>query len=345
MPTNVFFSPKVRTEQYLFEDLIIESIKMYGQDVYYVPRRIVTRDFILGEDVESKFDMAYTVEMYIENTEGFEGEGNLLSKFGMELRDEATFVLAKRSWEKQVGFYEATIERPNEGDLIYLPLSNSFFEISFVEHEQPFYQLNNLPVYKLRARLFEYNEEDFDTGIEALDAIESVAGYKQIIQVSDIVGELGDLPQEWIQVVRGEVNGGDEVTVTAKLVAFNGSLMEFVDLRSSDGRLRNFVVSGERITTNDAEVVAGVTITGPTATAIVDTVYGLEETVDQTFANDLAAQNWNIEQEADSIIDFSESNPFGEPGIVEATPAAVTVYSFDSDNVTMDDAFIFMDNG
>jgi len=334
MPTNVFFSPKVRTEQFLFEDIIIESLKMYGQDVFYCPRRIVTRDFILGEDVESKFDAAYTIEAYIENTEGFEGEGNLLSKFGMELRDEATFIMAKRSWEKQIGFYEATLIRPNEGDLIFLPLSNSFFEISFVEHEQPFYQLNNLPVYKLRARLFEYNEEDFDTGFEEIDSIEGAAGYKQIVQVSDVTGAI-EVGNTYTQQVLDSVNGRPAVNISAKLVAFNGSLMEFVDLKSSDGRVRNFVTDARLFDVEDTSI-----------SALVNVVYDMEENVDQTFANDLAASNYIIEQEADSIIDFSESNPFGEPAI-DSAPAVVApeVFTMDSDNITTDVTTILMSNG
>ena len=182
MPTNVFFSPKVNTEQYMFEDIIIESIKMYGQDVFYMPRKIVQRDLILGEDIESEFNTANTVEMFIENTEGFEGEGNIFQKFGMEIRDEATFIVAKRSWQKLVGIWNSDIndDRPFEGDLIYLPLSKSFFEISYVEHEQPFYQLSNLPVFKLQARLFEFNDEEFNTGIAEVDSIENNYGYQEI---------------------------------------------------------------------------------------------------------------------------------------------------------------------
>jgi hypothetical protein len=196
MPTNVFFSPKVRTEQNLYEDIIIESIRMYGQDVYYLPRSIVQRDFILGEDVESQFNSANTIEVFIENMEGFEGQGNIFQKFGMEIRDEVTFVMAKRSWQKLVGLYNSatTSERPAEGDLIYLPLSKSFFEIAFVEHEAPFYQLSNLPTYKIQARLFEFNEEEFNTGIAAIDGIESTHGYQEVIEYGSVSGvfELGE---------------------------------------------------------------------------------------------------------------------------------------------------------
>jgi len=196
MPTNVFFSPKVNTEQYMFEDIIIESIKMYGQDVFYMPRKIVQRDTLLGEDIESEFNTANTIEMFIENTEGFEGEGNIFQKFGMEIRDEATFIVAKRSWQKLVGVWNSDINdnRPREGDLIYLPLSKSFFEISYVEHEQPFYQLSNLPVFKLQARLFEFNEEEFNTGIAEVDAIENNYGYQEIFEVGSVSGtfEIGE---------------------------------------------------------------------------------------------------------------------------------------------------------
>ena len=96
MPTNVYFSQKVKSEQNLYEDIVIESLKMYGQDVYYLPREVITEDAILNEDVESNFNDAYMVEMYIENIEGFEGEGNILAKFGVEIRDQATFIVSKR---------------------------------------------------------------------------------------------------------------------------------------------------------------------------------------------------------------------------------------------------------
>lgn len=334
MPTNVFFSPKVITEQDLYEDIIIESLKIYGQDVLYMPRKLATRDFILGESVEDKFELAYTIEAYIENTEGFEGEGNILSKFGLEIRDEATFIISRRQWDRLVGFYDyGGNGRPMEGDLIYLPLSRSFFEISFVEHEQPFYQLSNLVVWKLQCRLFEYNEEDFSTGIEEIDAIESQAGYKQIITVSDLIGTF-EVGQDVTQVVREELNDTPAVSVIGKLVRFDGTLMELVDLRSTDGQYREFIVSStNRLTNADA-----------TATAEVTEVFGLESDVDQTFANDLGATNYIIEQEADSIIDFSEANPFGEPGEVVFAAETITTYTMDDDSVTLDDGTIFMDN-
>ena len=159
MPTNVFFNHAVQSEQHLYEDLVVESLRMYGQETYYLPRKIVEEDTILGEDVQSTFGDSYSVEMYIENTEGFEGEGDLMSKFGVEIRDQATFVISVRSWERfiQLDSNLATSFRPNEGDLVYLPLSGGLFEIKFVEHEMPFYQVGKLFVFKLQCELFEYS--------------------------------------------------------------------------------------------------------------------------------------------------------------------------------------------
>ena len=171
MATNVHFSQAVQTEQNLVEDLVVESLRMYGHNVFYLPRKIVNEDTILGDAANSSFEDAYEVEMYIENLEGFEGEGDLYSKFGVEIRDEATFILSRRSWERFVSLDAnlATGLRPNEGDLIYFPLSKSLFEINFVEHEDPFYQMNKLFVFKMQCSLFEYSGEKFDTEVAALD--------------------------------------------------------------------------------------------------------------------------------------------------------------------------------
>ena len=186
MATNLYFSQKVRSEQNLYEDIVIESLKMYGQDVYYLPRDLVNEDTILGDDVPSRFNSSHKIEMYIENTEGFDGEGDLFTRFGVEIRDEATFVVSRRRWIQQVQRMdsEVTAVRPLEGDLIYLPLSNSLFQIMHVEHEQPFYQISNLPVYKMRAQLFEYNDEDLDTNIDVIDKIARDYAYKYALTLN-----------------------------------------------------------------------------------------------------------------------------------------------------------------
>ena len=174
MPRSVFFSQAVRTEQNLYEDLVIESLKIFGQDVYYIPRTLVNRDTILGEDPASKFDDAYLIEAYLEDVEGFEGTGDLYSKFGLEIRDDTTLVLSKRRFEDHVAS-KATLTasgRPNEGDIVFVPLLNSYFEIQFVEDQEPFYQMGNLPVYKLKVTRWEYANEQINTGINTLDAVE-----------------------------------------------------------------------------------------------------------------------------------------------------------------------------
>ena len=161
-------------EKNLYEDLIIEGLKIYGHDVYYLPRTLVNQDLILGEDSLSKFDDSYLIEMYVETTEGLAGEQELINKFGLEIREETTFMLSKRRWNDAVDSYHTMIKegRPNEGDIIYYPLLNKFFEISFVEDQEPFFQLGNLPVYKLRARTWEYSSEKLDTGVTDIDSAE-----------------------------------------------------------------------------------------------------------------------------------------------------------------------------
>ena len=169
-------------EKNLYEDLIIEGLKIYGHDVYYLPRTLVNRDLILGEDSLSKFDDSYLIEMYVETTEGLAGEQELINKFGLEIREETTFMLSKRRWMDAVDSYHTMIKegRPNEGDIIYYPLMNKFFEISFVEDQEPFFQLGNLPVYKLRARTWEYSSEKLDTGVTDIDSAEDQYSLDQL---------------------------------------------------------------------------------------------------------------------------------------------------------------------
>jgi len=178
MPVNHYFQGGngigSDAEKRLHEDLIIEGLKQYGLDCYYLPRTIVNQDLILGEDTLSKFDDSYLLEMYMETTDGFAGEQELISKFGLEIRDDTTFMISKRRWQNQVDSEATLIKegRPNEGDLIYVPLMGSFFEIQFVEDQEPFFQLGNLPVYKLRATKFEYSSEKLSGSIPEINDAE-----------------------------------------------------------------------------------------------------------------------------------------------------------------------------
>lgn len=155
------------TEQNLIEDLCIESIQIYGYEVQYLPRTLNKEDKLFGEDILSTFESANTIEMYIRNVEGFEGEGDFLSKFNLEIRDTITFTVARKRFAEEIPF----LPRPREGDLIFFGLTKKLYEVMFVEHETIFYQLGDLQVYDLRCELFEYSSEVVNTGIDIIDSI------------------------------------------------------------------------------------------------------------------------------------------------------------------------------
>jgi hypothetical protein len=177
MATNFYFQSGVpggrSSEQLLVEDIIIECLKIYGFDVYYMPRQTVYQDNILNEDVLNKFDYAYPLEMYMSSNMGFEGEGDLLTKFGVEVRDTATFIVSRRRWDEVVartGTAQLTT-RPAEGDVLYFPLTKAFFEIMRVDSTDPFFQVGKLYVYKLECELLRFSSERFNTGVEEIDEI------------------------------------------------------------------------------------------------------------------------------------------------------------------------------
>ena len=187
MAKNVYFSGGTTTEQTLYEDLIIESLKIYGHDVYYLPREIVKEDDLFGEDVLSKFDENYMIEMYVSNYEGFEGDGTLMTKFGVRITDEATFVIAKRRWEDLIAASNNLVSsfRPNEGDVIYFPLTGQLFQIKFIEHEKPFRMLNDIQTYNLVTEVMEYSGERLETGVEEIDDITRDIGYSLTLKLTD----------------------------------------------------------------------------------------------------------------------------------------------------------------
>jgi len=284
MPTNVFFNHAVNTEQHLYEDLVVESLRIYGHECYYLPRNVIEEDTILGEDIQSTYGDAYSVEMYIENVDGFEGEGDLFSKFGVQVRDQATFVLSLRSWERFISLDAnlATSLRPNEGDIIFFPMSGSVFEIKFVEHENPFYQVGKLFVFKMQCELFEYSGEDFDTGIESIDIVEDEQAYT--IQMNMATGGSGDYTLNENLTLSGAVVG--------EVVAWRG-----------DDRLLTIKDNTKTLQVND--VLVGVSSTASyTIQTITDVL---------TMGNDAMSQNKEFEDKDTSYLDFSEVNPFGEP--------------------------------
>ena len=177
MATNFYFQSGIpggrSSEQLLMEDIIIECLKIYGFDTYYIPRAAVNEDKILGEDVLNQYTSAYPLEMYMQNVTGFEGDGDLLTKFGVEFRDTATFVVARRRWDEVIARSGDAVltTRPAEGDIVYFPLTKAFFEIKRVDATDPFFQVGKLYVYKLQCELMQYSSERFDTGVSEIDSI------------------------------------------------------------------------------------------------------------------------------------------------------------------------------
>lgn len=304
MPRNVYFSQAVRAEQNLYEDLIVESLKIYGQDVYYIPRTLVNRDTILNEDPASKFDDAYLMEAYIENVDGFEGEGDLYSKFGLEIRDEAQFVISRKVWNHAVGLRENK-DKPLEGDLLFLPMTNSFFEISYVEDDSPFFQLSNLPVYRLACNLFEFSDEDFDTGIAEIDT-KTVAQAYQIAM--NITLGTGDQHFEVGETVTQELETGISIfaeVASVTKVSGNSAKITVANIGVSGSETyRQFVASATKPLTGSENNYS----------STITKVYDIgDNDDDNVFPVDGGAQNVAFEHISDNFIDFTESNPFGDP--------------------------------
>ena len=184
MPLNPYFLQGSQSEQRLVQDIINEQLKMFGQDIVYLPRKIFNKDSILREVTASKYDDAFRMEAYLVNYDGFEGSGDVLSKFGVQTTDAVTFVISKERYEDFVSPFlsdEAEVQlttRPQEGDLIYFPLDNTIFEIKYVEAKKPFYQLNKLYAYTLSCEVMDYElDENIDTGIQAVDEAAVEFGY------------------------------------------------------------------------------------------------------------------------------------------------------------------------
>ena len=302
MATSVYFSGAVKSEQDLYESLVIESLKMFGQDVVYIPRKMISQDDILNEEF-AKFNSSYNIEMWISNVDGYEGDGNLLGKFGLEIRDQATFIVAKSRWEKQIGFHN-DIEAPSEGDLIYLTMADSLFEIRYVEPKTPFYQLQKLPVYELQAELFEYGGESFDTGIENIDNIESVNATLYTYYLNSGSGNytIGETVTQWTGV---NDSSGSPINIEGEAAVWEdlglGGNLSIVSHVTSDGKFQQFYVS-----TDINKQVVG-TESGAT--------YQVNNTAVPGSSNYQGVEDDNVifETEADLIIDFTEENPFGMP--------------------------------
>ena len=233
----------------------------------------------------NSFDSAYQIEAYLENVQGFGGDGDLFSKFGVRIADQVNFVIARKRFQDLVDDNTTLVVegRPNEGDLVYFPLANKLFSIQYVEHEQPFYQLNKIHVWGLKCELFEYSGEDLDTGVEAIDVIER--NLAQTITVNFATGGTGTF------TVGEEIAGGTS-NVTA-------------EVKSWDSTNRQLQVYNRSGIFTIPETVTGQTSGAAWTTASYNTLNNTNSEFDA---------NADFETLGDAIIDFSQGNPFGEIG-------------------------------
>ncbi len=298
MTTNVYFSKGTPNEQHLYEDLAIEAIQIYGHDVFYIPRTLVNKDELFGESALSRFDDAYGIEMWMETQEGYEGEKELVSRFGLEIRDETTFVVSRRRWDNTVSNDANLIvsSRPDEGDLVYMPTVKKLFEISFVDHDDPFYQVDNLPVYKLYCRTFEYSSEVLDTGIYAIDDIETKKS-------TDFLGfEISG--EQASGVIFNENIGLEWGTIYA---TGDGDVMQ------EDGTTNPNTV-GDNLLGENEEGFAAVILedSDDYYTFVV-----IQEAYSLTTQDTQSENEWFEDRVTgivgDPVLDFTESNPFGDP--------------------------------
>ena len=277
MPTNVYFDTGTKPEQNLYEDLIIEQLRIYGQDCYYIPRNMVSEDKVFGEDSLSKFEDAYLIEMYVDNVDGYEGEKELMSKFGLDIQDDATFTVARRRWEQFVTVDNNLIvsSRPNEGDLVYWPKGSKLFEITFVDHDDPFYAVHNLPTYKLKCKTFEYSSEELDTGIAEIDAIEDANSLDQLSH---------------------QMTLENATTFTENFALEQGTPSDGL-LVLEDSLLGDNIISES--VDNIGSIVLENNVEGALASYIILETYRVD-TIDEGAQNDL------FDSEEDTILDFTE---------------------------------------
>ena len=353
MPTNVFFDTGTKNEQDLYEAIAIEQIKIQGQEVFYLPRKLVAEDNLFTEDRLSTFNDAYLIEMVFNETDGFGGEKELMGKFGLEMREECSFTVARRRFEELVSVDANIIEstRPNEGDLIYFPTAKKMFEITFVDHDDPFYQVQNRPTFKLSCRTFEYSSEVIDTDIAEIDAIET-SFTRDSMQYQITLEQAGAITSE-MALEDGDLllldgtNGaaadaGDNVLSETEYLS--GSILAETTTGTRLDIINNGGLSfteGERIVGATSGAIAYVTdtldpmgydlitvtefskgeiITGQTSqvTAEIKELLGTkdyivkEDYIVGDQSTDYNAQNDYLDTLDDTIFDFSERNPFGD---------------------------------
>jgi hypothetical protein len=288
MPTSPYFPTYysgTTGEQGLLQDLVDEQIKLFGTDIYYMPRTLL-KDNTLDDIVYNKYLEQFQIEMILQNVEGFGSPSEFISKFGLRITDEVKFSVSQRRWDNEVAEHNPTLTvdgRPNEGDLLYFPLTKDLYEIKFVEREDPFYQLGKIYYYTMTAEIYEYGSDDISTGIAEIDEIETL--FSSAIALTLGVGGTGDF------TINETITGGT-TGVTAEVKSWDNATRVLQVIN----RTGTFA-TGESITGNDSGSVW---------------VVGTFDTLNNT--NSEYDQNRVIEDSADNIIDWTEGNPFGEAG-------------------------------
>ena len=320
----------IASERSLYQNLIKEAIQIYGHDVYYMDRQSVNEDTLFGEDTLNQFNTQHPIEMYVEDGEGYAGDKEIMTQFGLENRNEITFVVSKERFQeldRQVQIESGTdstggsilletgtidqsedssvlstvsgdnnfyiiqdsaatdSDRPLEGDLVYHPVLTKVFEVSFVDHDEPFHQLDNNPVYKLRCKQYEYSQEDIDTGIAEIDAIED---------------DLSTDTSEHQFTLEQSTTQNENIRLEYRTQE-DGLLLEETD--------------GDNIIAEDDDSSVGTNILLENAADSGDDAYLVQEDyIVGDMSTDKTSQNELFDSLDDDILDFSESNPFGDAG-------------------------------
>lgn len=288
MATNKYFINYNSTaEQSLIEDLVVESIKIHGMDMYYIPRELANQPDIFGDDPTSSFRQHFIIEMFIESVDGFEGDGDYISKFGLEIRDSAKFVVSKKRF---MNITDRT--RPLEGDLIYFPLNKKFFEIKFVEHENPFYQLGKNYVFSLSVELFQFSEENINTQIEEID-------------------QAGDKLEYKVTLSLGSLNGSGTFQADETVYSFlDGSTSGVLTAADSSATVVSY--SSGSIVIKDAIGPWKVSDSSTDRYIFNSDVYAKMNSSTDSMESNQSNDNSVIENLTQDYLDFSETNPFGD---------------------------------
>ena len=319
MATNQYFNLHGTNtpEQRLIENLNIEAIKTFGIDVYYCPRTFGNEDTLLGEDASSTYSSAHQIEMYIKTIDGFEGEGDFIAKFGIQIKDQITFTVARRRWAELNVQDEGRAEIPHEGDLIYFPTTSALFQILFVEDEAVFYQTGALQTYDMLCEMFTYSDQSLNTGIDTIDAIERAQSYSINFTMDTGNGNytIGETVYQGASLsaatVKGEVGSWNSTTKILNLFNMTGNFSGTVNIYESPFSIA--LEDGTTLLLDDGTTNTPNSSTEGKPYFESSASYSISSFDAQASVADTAASatNVEIEEAADAIIDFTEGNPFG----------------------------------